>query len=196
MNSVFNTGSPTTGPWTSTGLQRKRWASEASSVFTGTPHLSWASQVAQVVKNPPANAGDAADGGSIPRVGKSSGGGNGNPLHYSCLGNPVDRGAWCASVHGVTNSRTWQSTHTQYLPSLTLPPELRKTSLGLPLILQYGEPYSYFIIHHKCNKNRNRVYSKCIWIILKPSPLPWLWKHCFWQNLSPVSKRLGTAAWT
>ena len=52
-----------------------------------------------VVKNPPANAGDTS---SIPGSGRSPGGGNGNPLQYSCLGNPMDRIAWQARVHGVT----------------------------------------------------------------------------------------------
>ena len=50
------------------------------------------------VKNLPANAGDA---GSIPGLGRSPGEGNGNPLQYSCLENPMDRGAWQAAVHGV-----------------------------------------------------------------------------------------------
>ena len=54
-----------------------------------------------VVKNLPANAGDARDVGSIPGLGKSPGVGNGNPLQYSCLGNPMDRGAWQAAAHGV-----------------------------------------------------------------------------------------------
>ena len=49
-----------------------------------------------VVKNPPANAGDAGDADSIPGSGRSPGVGNGNPLQYSCLGNPMDRGAWWA----------------------------------------------------------------------------------------------------
>ena len=53
------------------------------------------------VKNPPANAGDAGDSSSIPGLGISLGKGNGNLLQYSCLGNPMDRGAWCAPVHGV-----------------------------------------------------------------------------------------------
>jgi len=53
-----------------------------------------ASQVALVVKKAPANAGDIRDIGSIPWLGRSSGGGNGNPLQYSCLENPMDRGAW------------------------------------------------------------------------------------------------------
>ena len=60
-----------------------------------------------MVKNPPADAGDARDIGSIPGSGRSPGGGNGNPLQYSCLENPMDRGAWRAAVHGVTKSRTW-----------------------------------------------------------------------------------------
>ena len=59
-----------------------------------------------MVKNPPADAGDARDIGSIPGSGRSPGGGNGNPLQYSCLENPMDRGAWRAAVHGVTKSDT------------------------------------------------------------------------------------------
>ena len=55
-----------------------------------------------VVKNPPANAGDIRDEGSIPGLGRSSGGGNGNPLQYSCLENSMDRGAWGAMVYRVT----------------------------------------------------------------------------------------------
>ena len=62
-------------------------------------------QVAVVVKNPPANAGDIRDTGSIPGLGSSSEGGHGNPLQYSCLENPVDRGTWWATVHGVAESR-------------------------------------------------------------------------------------------
>ena len=51
-----------------------------------------------VVKNPPASAGDM---GSIPGSGRSSGGGHSNPVHHSCLENPMDRGIWQATVHGV-----------------------------------------------------------------------------------------------
>ena len=53
-----------------------------------------ASQVVQVVQNLPANAGDLGDVGSIPELGRSPGGGHGNPLQYSCLENPMDREAW------------------------------------------------------------------------------------------------------
>ena len=61
----------------------------------------WASQVAQVVKNLPANAENARDTGLIPGLGRSPGVGNGNSLHYSYLENPTDREAWWAIVHGV-----------------------------------------------------------------------------------------------
>ena len=59
-----------------------------------------------MVKNPPANAGDTRDLGLIPGLGRSPGGGHGNPLQYSCLENPMDRGAWRATVHGVAESDT------------------------------------------------------------------------------------------
>ena len=54
-----------------------------------------------MVKNPPANAGDA---GLIPGLGRSPGGGNDNPLYYSCQENSMDRGTWGATVHGVAKS--------------------------------------------------------------------------------------------
>ena len=63
-------------------------------------------QVALVVKNPPANAGDVRDLGSIPGSGRPPGEGHGNPLQYSCLENPMDREAWQGTVHGVTKSQT------------------------------------------------------------------------------------------
>ena len=59
-----------------------------------------------VVKNLPVNAGDTSDAGSISRSGRSPGGGNGNPLQYSCLEYPMDRGAWWATVHGVATIHT------------------------------------------------------------------------------------------
>ena len=65
-----------------------------------------------VVKTLPANVADTCDLGLIPRLGRSLGGGNSNPLQYSCLGNPVDRGAWRAAVHGVTESGMTENAHT------------------------------------------------------------------------------------
>ena len=77
-----------------------------------------ASQVALVVKNLPANAGDV---GLIPGLGRFPGGGHGNPLHYACLENPMDRGAWQATVHGDCRSQTrvkQLNTHTQIMLNL------------------------------------------------------------------------------
>ena len=63
-----------------------------------------------VVKNLPANAGDTEDLGLIPGSGRSPRGGNDNPLQYSCLRNPMDRGTWKATVHAVTEEwdMIWQ----------------------------------------------------------------------------------------
>ena len=64
-----------------------------------------ASQLARVVKNPPANTGDIKDTGSIPGLRSSPRGGNGSPLQYSCLKNLMDRSAWLATVHRVKKSQ-------------------------------------------------------------------------------------------
>ena len=75
----------------------------------------WAFQVVLVVKNLPAIAGDVRTVGSIPGLGRCPGGGHGNPVQYSCLENPIDRGAWRATVHRVAKSQTrlkWLSTST------------------------------------------------------------------------------------
>ena len=80
-------------------------------------YLKLASLVAQTVKNLPANVGDP---GSILRSERSLAEGNGNPLQFSCLENSMDRGAWEATVHGVTKSE-----------SLTLHPELESPLLGI-----------------------------------------------------------------
>ena len=69
-------------------------------------YKGFASQVALVVKNPPANVGDIRDASSIPGLGRLPGIGNGNPLQYSGLENPMDRGAWQAAVHRATQSQT------------------------------------------------------------------------------------------
>ena len=63
-----------------------------------------------MVKKFPANAGDTRDAGLIPGLGRSPGGGHGNPLLYSCLENSMDRGTWWATVHGVTKSQIRLST--------------------------------------------------------------------------------------
>ena len=63
-----------------------------------------------VINNPPADAGDLRDVGSIPVLGKPLGEGNGDPLQDSCLENPIDRGAWQATVHSVAQNQKMQIT--------------------------------------------------------------------------------------
>ena len=72
--------------------------------------VSRASQVAPVVKNLPANAGDVREVGLIPGSGRSPAGGQGNPVQDSCLENPMDRGAWRATVNRVTESDSTEVT--------------------------------------------------------------------------------------
>ena len=80
-------------------------------------------QVALVVKNPPANAGELRDMGSTPESWRSPEGGQGNPLQCSCLENPMDRGAWWATVHGVAKSQT-------QLKQLSTTAQARRESYG------------------------------------------------------------------
>ena len=73
-----------------------------------TERLNWTNRTSQVlllVKTSPANAGDIRDASSIPGVGRSSGGGHGNALQYSCLGNLIDQGAWWATVHRIETTK-------------------------------------------------------------------------------------------
>ena len=89
--------------WDGKGCWWNKTDCELRIVKLGFWYMSF--QGGTVVQNPPANAGDATEAGSI------TGEGNGNPLQYSCLENPLDRGAWWATVHGVPKSRRRLSTH-------------------------------------------------------------------------------------
>ena len=80
-----------------------------------------------LVKNPPANAGDIRDQGSIPGLERSSGGGHGNPLQYSCLENPRGREAWRATVHKESD------TYTIFMNVLCSCPAVSSHRLGLRL---------------------------------------------------------------
>ena len=77
-------------------------------------YFFWASEVALVVKNPPANRGHAGETGSIPGLGRSPGIGNGNSLQYSCLENPMNRGVWWTTAHKVRKSQTRLSNWVHY----------------------------------------------------------------------------------
>ena len=101
------------------------------------------SQVTLVVKNPPANAGDIKDAGSIPGLGRSPGGGHSNPFQYSCLENPINRGAWWPTVHRVAKSQT------------------RLTQLGMMKERQFDSSLSLSLkleINLSCER-----YTPCIW---------------------------------
>ena len=108
-----------------------------------------------MVKNPPANTGAIGDLGLIPGSGRSPGGGNGNPLQFSCLENPMDRGAWWAIVHGVTKNQmqlSWHSTHDAggrwllfpdpwwVLQSVKLPQNILSNSPRVPERLLWARP--------------------------------------------------------
>ena len=103
--------------------------------------LTQASQVVLVVKNLPANAGDVREAGSIPGSGRSPGGGNSNPFQYSCLENPMDRGAWWATVHGSQRVRhNWRDlAHTHALT------QSFKKHLWLPKSFPIKKP-KYFML--------------------------------------------------
>ena len=132
------------------------------------------------VKNLPANAGDVRDMGWIPGLGRSPGGGHGNPLQYSCLKNPVDRGAWQATVDGVTKSQTQLSDWT----AATTPPlcmsSVSETQVNVSLFY-----FSWF--------GKLAVLGDSIWWDLNTSQgeriasYPWCREHtlqgCLWEWL-------------
>ena len=100
---------PTHGSFNS-DFPRKEPVGGVLGLFLTTRH-DRASLVVLVVKNPPANAGDIRDTGLIPRSSRFPGGGHGNPLQYSCLGNPIVRGAWWAMVHTVARLKQLSTCH-------------------------------------------------------------------------------------
>ena len=104
---VFKFGQPFRDP--KLGWQREMMNSQQTGGSFGLHRIFWfwGSWVALVVKNPPASAGDIRDIGSIPGSGRSPRGGYGNPIQYSCLENPMDRGVWRAAVQRVAKSWTW-----------------------------------------------------------------------------------------
>ena len=125
-----------------------------------------ASRVALVVKNQPSNAGDVRDSGLIPGSGRTPRGGHGHPLQYSCLDDPMDRGAWRAMVHKVRKSRTqlkWLSTHAllKNTEALSFNSAIAWQSIGLHKVRNSWSdlaqvPYLSGIIQY---------FSFCVWLI-------------------------------
>ena len=106
-----------------------------------------------VVKNSPANAGDPRDVSSIPGLGRSPGGGHGNSLQYSCLGNPMDRGAWWATVHRVAKSQKWltdwagmHEIPSQTFAWLTVEPRICLMPKSIPYHYTQSSPAEYSVL--------------------------------------------------
>ena len=113
--------------------------------------------------------GDARDMGSIPGLGRFPGGGNGNPLLCSCLENPMDRGAWRATVHGVTKSWTRLSEHASILPDT-------KEITTKDLLYRTGSYNQHLVTAYNGSKYKKRIIYiyiyMCIYIyIYKTEPL-------------------------
>ena len=128
-------------------FQKSVWNPSDWTSRSGTLEMFWfyllvlcgrASQVALVVKNPPANEGDIRDAGSVPESGRPSGRGHGNPLQYPCLENPMDRGAWWVALDSVTKNAAAKSL--QSCPTLCNPIDGSPPGSPVPGILQARTP--------------------------------------------------------
>ena len=137
-----------------------------------------------VVKNPPASAGDA---GSIPGSGRSLGEGNGNPLQYSCLGNPVDRGVWKSTVDGV--ARVGHNLATKLPPPFLLLTSLFYRFIKLLNILA-GVFEFYFGWFFCCNKEKGKVVAKSVKMTF--CYFPSFLHHCGWVLLADFKWLVGS----
>ena len=144
----------------SLGSQRviHAWSNPA---LTHASQYIGASQVVQWQKNSPNSAGVIEDLSLIPGTGKSSGVGNGNSLQYSCLGNPMDRGDWWSTVHGVTESQTLLSIHTEMRQYVTEEKIKIWRSRGESRWWRNrtGRSLSLLQTHQKNNRTVNKVYK-------------------------------------
>ena len=152
----------------------------------------WGFPGGSVVKNPPANAGDT---GSIPGSGRSTGGGNGNPLQYSCLENSIDRGAWWTPVHGVAKSRTRMRTHTCgiLVPQSGIEPESPALKGELLTTQLYGkshrEIWNFKYLWGK-KKSKTQWCKLLLWDTTKirinhtQSKVKWLWRLELWAVIT------------
>ena len=113
-----------------------------------------------IVKNPPTNAGDIRDAGSVPGWGRSTGGGHGNPLQYSCLENPMVRGAWWATVHEGAKSQTRLKQFSTHIPSYSL----YKTGASS----SQREGRQTWLQCHRCSPSHGHMMS--LWSFVLPGP--------------------------
>ena len=137
-----------------------------------------------VVKNLPANAGGL---GLIPGWGRSPGGGHSNPVQFSCLWNPMDRGAWWATIHRVAKSQTqlkWLSTHTDGKTPHSI--------INYPRGLDLWDLKPYHLRWIQRSNNRNRVYNKCNALESSQNHCLVHGKICLPWKQSLVPERLGT----
>ena len=135
---------------------------------------SWASQVALMVKTLPANAGDKTEAGSILGLGRSPGGRHGNPLQYSCIKYPMNRGGWQATVHGVTKSWTWLkwlSIHAQSGSGSYMGVYIHKNSLSCTLRFVHVQ-FSSVQFSHSIVSDSLRPHELQHARLLCPSPTP------------------------
>ena len=138
--------------------------------------------VALAVKNPPVNTEDFRDTGSVPGSGRSPGGGHGNPLQYSCLENPMDRGAWWATVHGISKGQTWLS-------------DLAQHSCWSWCFIWSLKPFDA-IAHHFQVKSDATVMQPTAWLLVTCVNLSWApASPDFWILRTPIP-RSPMAAWT
>ena len=131
-----------------------------------------------MVKNLSVNAEDAGDAGSIPGLGRSPGGGHGNPLQCSCLENPMDRETWWATVHGVAKNRTRLKRHTHIQES------------AAPL----------FLIQQQLREGRKPLEKEersfhCLFTGLWISALNWLSEHPLFLPLGAGHRQSGDGVW-
>ena len=130
-----------------------------------------------VVKNLPAMQESCRWHRSIPRLGRSPGAGNGNPLQYSCLENPMDRGAWWATVHGVTESQMWLSS-TIYI--LLLKVHLVK-AMVFPVVMYGYESWTVKKAEHR------RLDAFELWCWRRLLRVPWTARRSNQSTLKEIS---------
>ena len=154
------------------------------------------------VKNPPAKARDAEDVGSIPGLGRSPGGGNENPLQYSCQDNPMDRGAWWAIVYRV-EELYWVCTHTYWVDTVSSTTNRCARNVKLHYFFKIKLIPSFHSTHQEEIQPRSfRVHKHPLSFIVIPFDIlffkaTWLLKtDGFAHSTSNLSTGISVKAWS